>query len=258
VNKLLEVFRNSSLDDYAKLINESIVKREILVLIGKCSVDYTGRGESRLTDGDRVLIIKSDGSVQIHRPEGYKPVNWQPQTSVIEARVVDNKLVLTAIRDKPREILNVVFNEIYLLIRGRLTDNGEFVMYLNESDIRDLIYVNPWLIEDGLHIIGKEKDLGVGAVDLIGVDNKGKAVLIEVKRITASREAALQLYKYVEKYAKLTGAQPRGILVAPSFTTQALDTLKRLNLEYRELDLKKLWLLKKRNMGGKCGLDQLL
>lgn len=255
---LIRVFSNKSLSDYANLINESIARRELIVVIGSCEVDYTGRGESKLTDGDRIVIIKSDGSIQIHRPEGYRPVNWQPDTSFIEARLTEEKLVLTAIRDKPREILNITFNKIYLLIKGKLIDKGEFIMYLNESDIRDLIFFNPWLVEKGLRITGREKDVGAGAVDLIGVDSEGRPVLIEIKRATATRESVLQLYRYVEGFTKLTGSTPRGVLIAPSFTTQALDALIRLNLEYREVDLKKLWLLKKKESIKNLSLDEFV
>lgn len=255
---LIHVSTNNTLEEYAKLINDSTARKELIIIIGNCSVDYTGRGESRLTNGDRALLIKSDGSIQIHRPEGYRPINWQPETSYIEARVAGDTLVLTAIRDKPREILNIVFKKIYLVITGRLIDRGEFIMYMNESDIRDLIYKNPWLIERDLRITSKEKDLGVGSVDLVGIDRDGKPVLIEIKRTTATRDAALQLYRYVEGYARKTGSHPRGVLVAPSFTTQALDTLARLKLEFRELDLKRLWQLKKKELGRGTSLDRFV
>lgn len=133
-------------------------------------------------------------------------------------------------------------------------------MYMNESDIRDLLYDNPSLIEKDLRVVSKEKDLGVGVVDLIGIDSSGNPVLIEVKRTTATKDAVLQLYGYVKRYEELTGRVPRGVLVAPSVSTQALDSLNRLKLEFCGIDLKKLWRIKrtKYDRGRRVGLDSFI
>lgn len=248
---MINVYTNLSVDEYLAKINNALSRGELLIIIGNCTVDYTGRGESKLTDGDRVVIVKNDGAVIIHRPFGYKPVNWQPGSSLIEARRHGDYVVLTAIRDKPREILNVSFRMIYLLIVSKLVDQGEFVMYMSESEIRDILYKNPDLIERGLRVVSKEKDLGMGVVDLIAIDSHENPVLIEIKRTTATKDAVLQLYSYVKRYEELTGRVPRGILVAPSVSAQALDSLSRLKLEFREIDLKKLWKLRKTNDRGR-------
>lgn len=239
--------------DFNKLNNEIIVNelkkaiamKELIIIIGNCTVDYIGRSESKLTEGDRLVIIKQNGALIIHRPDGYLPVNWQPETSVIEIKNIGDKIVLTAVRNQPREIVNVYFNKIYNYLHYKLIDHGEFVKYLDESTMRDLLFENPDLIEKGLRIIEKEKQIEYGSIDLFGVDKNGKPVIIELKRVTATREAVHQLFNYVKNYMNKTSVKPRGILVAPSFTVSAIETLGKLGLEWREVDLRKLWSLKK-------------
>lgn len=243
---LLKVLSNlNTLDDIVNELRKAIVNKELIIIIGNCSVDYVGRSESRLTEGDRLVIIKQNGALIIHRPEGYSPVNWQPETSIIEVKSTGDKLVLTAIRDKPREIVNVYFSKIHTVIHGKLVDYGEFVKYLDELTMRDLLFENSDLIEKGLKIIEKEKQVDQGSIDLFGYDQRGKPVIIELKRVTATREAVYQLYSYVQSYVEKTSVKPRGILVAPSFTASAIEALSKLGLEWREIDLKKLWSLKR-------------
>ena len=62
-------------------IREAIRSKRLLIVVGRMEVSYAGRASSILGSGDRVLMIKPDGSVLIHRPMGYEPVNWQPPGS---------------------------------------------------------------------------------------------------------------------------------------------------------------------------------
>jgi len=242
---LLKVVKDSDPKSMLEAIREAIAKKYVLIIVGECSVDYIGRGESKLTMGDRMVVVKEDGALLIHRPYGYSPVNWQPSTIVIEVKEHDGRIVLTAVRDKPRETLLIAFNKIYIVVYGKLSDHGEFVMYMDEHDMRDILFEHPELIEDGLRIIEKEKDIGIGSIDLFGVDAENRPVIIELKRTSAGREAVHQLYGYVKAYKDKTGVLPRGILVAPSLTSSAIEALNKLKLEWREIDLRKLWKYRK-------------
>lgn len=59
-----------------RVVKEELSQRKTLLLIGSCWVDYKGRANSRLELGERVVMIKEDGSVLVHRPSGYEAVNW--------------------------------------------------------------------------------------------------------------------------------------------------------------------------------------
>lgn len=224
------------------VLKKALISRHLVVILGECRVDYEGRGASRLEPGERLVVIKGDGSVLVHRPSGYSPVNWQPPGSIVEVTSRQGLgLIIHVVREKPREFLTIVFTRIDTLISAKMTDIGEFTMYLGENEIRDILVENPELIEKGLRIIGVEKQIGDGYVDIYAEDSEGRRVLIELKRITATREAVLQLYRYIERYRNEYNQIPRGIIIAPAFSPSALEAITRLGLEYKSIDLKQLW-----------------
>jgi RecB family endonuclease NucS len=236
--KLLESPRLEELVNYIKTALNS---KSTVLLIGECRVDYEGRASSRLEPGERLVIIKQDGAILVHRPTGYSPVNWQPSTSIIEVIYKEGVgLVIHALRDRPREYLTIVFTRINIFFAGKLVDAGNFTMYIDEKEMRDILANNPLLIEDGLRVIAVEKPVGDGFVDIYAIDKDNRHVLIELKRVTATREAVLQLFKYVEAYKNEFGEKPRGILIAPAFSPSALETALNLDLEYKYIDLKKV------------------
>jgi len=223
----------------AKIIREGIANRKVVLIVGRCSVDYSGRASSRLEPGDRLIIIKEDGSVLVHRPKGYEPVNWQPPPCLFETHVDEDVLVVRAIRQRPRESLRMRFSRIYLLSVMDLTDSGEFSLYASEEDMQRAILVRPSIVEEGLKLITYEKKVEPGFIDLYGVDKDGRMVVIEIKRKTAGKEAAIQLARYVESVKKAVNREVRGILVAPRLAKGVQRTLISLGLDFKPLDPKR-------------------
>jgi len=253
----LRTYSSGNLEEFVEVLRSAVARKSLIVVFGECRVDYEGRAASRLEVGERIVIIKQDGALLVHRPQGYSPVNWQPSTSIIEVTYKPSiGLVIHAVRDKPREYVTIVFTRIDLIVTGELIDHADFTMYLEERDMRDILVENPWIIEDGLRVLEVEKPVGDGYVDIYAVDKSNRRVLVELKRITATREAALQLYMYIEEYRKEYSETPRGILVAPSFAPTALETLTRLGLEYKYVDLKKMWELYKKKITRKTTLEE--
>ena len=77
-------------------------------------------------------------------------------------------------------------------------------------------FLKPELLEEGFKPISWEKKVEPGFVDIYGEDKNGKLVIVEVKRKTASKEAALQLAKYVEPIKAKVNREVRAVLAAPS------------------------------------------
>ena len=128
--KHILILKNPEIDQkIERSIKEALAQRRILLLIGNCWVDYKGRASSRLEPGERVVIIKEDGSVLVHRSSGYEAVNWQPPGCVFQSRVENGVLQINAVRRKPSESLRIYFNLIYLLSAMKLKDAGEFSLH---------------------------------------------------------------------------------------------------------------------------------
>ena len=221
------------------LVRKAISAQRNIILVGNCRVDYRGRASSKLEIGERILIVKEDGSVMVHRSRGYDPVNWQPPGCVFHSALHNNDLMFKAIRQKPREVLTVFFDHIMLLYVAHLVDEGEFSLYATEEDMRKAILLNPSLIEEGLKPISYEKKVEPGFIDVYGIDQSGRMVVIEIKRKRAGKDAALQLAKYVESLRSLVSREIRGILVAPQISKGVQELLVMLKLDFKLLDPKK-------------------
>ena len=237
--KPLIALENPIVETAAKIVSEALSERKAVFLVGNCWVDYRGRASSKLKPGERIVIIKEDGSVLVHRPTGYEPVNWQPPGCLFQTSVVENVLQIRAIHRRPSESVGIFFDRVYLVSTLSLIDRGEFSLYASEEDMQKAILLKPEIIEKGFKPITYEKKVEPGFVDVYGTDKDGKFVVIEIKRKTAGREAALQLAKYVESVRSMVNREVRGMLVAPSIAKGVQRLLATLKLDFRPLDPKK-------------------
>lgn len=220
------------------LIKKAFAQRRTLVVAGNCHVHYAGRANSTLEYGERLLIIKSDGSLLVHRPTGYEPVNWQPSGSVFHVEVKGDTLEVHGVRQKPREIVKVDFTEILMVSALSLADSGQFLLHASEDDMHHAILLKPQLLEEGFKPISWEKHVEPGFVDIYGEDKDGKLVIVEVKRRTASKENVLQLAKYIEPIKAKTHRPVRAILAAPNLAKDVQRLLVSMGLEFKAVDPK--------------------
>jgi RecB family endonuclease NucS len=232
----LSLYQNPSLNEAAKIFENAFPKNEVLIALGNCRVDYEGRASSTLDWGERIFITKADGSVLVHRPSGYEPVNWQPSKCLFRVELTkDGKLRVRAVRRQPKEVLDVYFDRIYLIVVSNLVDDGKFYLHVSEEQMRDAVLTQPSIIEYGFKPIEFEKKVKPGFIDVYGMDRNGNLVVVEIKRNPAGKEAVLQLKRYMEAVQSQTGSPVRGIVAGPSLRRGAQTLLAALNLEFKPL-----------------------
>lgn len=266
---MTETLIEPSINEVADFIRKGIEKHRVLLIVGNCCVEYKGRASSKLGPGERIVIIKEDGALLIHRPKGYEPVNWMPGQDVIytvkklspneikktywfkrtvnwqppgcvfHVHAEDGVLQIRAVRRKPAESVKVFFDRIHLVSALSLVDAGEFSLYASEEDMQKAILLEPSLVEEGFKPISYEKRVKPGFVDVYGVDKDGNLVVVEIKRRTASSEAVLQLAKYVDAIKGKADREVRGILVAPDIARGVQRLLATLGLDFKSLNPKK-------------------
>ena len=237
-SKPLTVLVNPTIDKAENAAREALFQHRMLLAVGKCWVHYNGRAKSKLEPGERVLIIKEDGSLLVHRSVGYEPVNWQPPGCIFHTQTKDSLLEIHAVRQKPPESVRVFFERVDLMSVLELLDSGEFSLYASEEDMHKAILVNPSLLEEGFNPISYEKKVEPGFVDIYGEDKNGRLVVVEVKRKTAGKQAAIQLAKYVDAIKERADRKVRGILVAPDIAKDVQKLLENLGIEFKRLDPK--------------------
>jgi endonuclease len=223
-------------DELAAFLDEYLRRGDCLVqVVSECEVLYSGRAASVAEAGDYLVIVKQDGSVQVHGHRSVKPVNWQPHTDDIFVGVEDGVAVMRAERFNPGEMVRVAFLAPALAQAFELRESGGFVLMGSEAEMQQALARHPELIEPGLEVLHRELPTDVGGIDLFARDADGALVVVELKRSKANQEAVHQLGRYVQSVRRLGSERVRGILAAPAATAPALNQLGTLGLEFREI-----------------------
>lgn len=217
--------------------HQSTPDKTLLLIIGKCMIDYCGRARSLLDWGERIVLIKQDGTILVHRPNMREPVNWQSPGTKINFSRKDDQLIIKSHHNRPPEKMKIVFKHLQLVLTTSLNDKAPLVISGMETDVVNQILNNPEIIEEGLRISKREKQVKTGMIDLFGYDKHHTPVVIEVKRSVASISAVQQLRMYINDIKNNVKEAPvRGILCAPRIPTMVKKLLSDYNLEWKEVE----------------------
>lgn len=219
-------------------LEDAFRRGDLITAFGRCTVEYDGRASSSLGPGDRLLILKPDGSALVHTDEKRTPVNWQPPGCDHFASVRDGRLRVRSVRRSPEELLDVRFDRVHHLTAYDVMDSDELDLQGSEADLKEHVVTTPGRIDPGFDPISTERETAAGPVDVFGEDEMGRPVAVELKRRRVGPDAVGQLRRYVDALEREFGddAGVRGILVAPSVTDRAAALLDRHGLGFVALD----------------------
>ncbi|MGN1363258.1 MAG: endonuclease NucS [Methanobrevibacter sp.] len=226
-------------------IEEGLRKRATISLYTYCKVEYEGRALSQLNYGERLIIIKPDGSFLIHQNKKVEPVNWQPPKSRTKVYIKNNKLFLESNRRTPRERLEVEINNIETGTYAILEDYEELEQAGYEKDMGDMIMKNPHIIEEGFKPTAREYSVNSGFIDILGKDKDGNLMILELKSRKIGVSAVKQIRRYVEDLKNTENREfktsddkkkIRGILVAPKIDNDAKEMIEEENFEFVECE----------------------
>lgn len=217
------------MNKYIDRFNQARKKRKTVTISCKCRVIYSGRAESELELGDRILLIKRDGTILIHQPTGNKPVNYmKPGTTSKMKKEEDNeKIILEGEDVGNKEKIKVFIKEIHFMEEKRLDDGKDIIVSGTEEDMVDMLLEEPDKIEEGFKPVSQEEQTKFGFIDILGVDKEGVMTVVECKRFSAGLSTVQQLRRYVEKIESSKGIDEiRGIVAAPRITDNAESMLE--------------------------------
>lgn len=230
----METIPNPDRTKAYKALSKAIADSKFFTVVGRCTVDYKGRAASRLGAGERMLMVKEDRSVTIHKKDRHAPVNYQ--TAGCELSVSEGAEGLVLISRKSGEFLTAKFSDIKFIGVFPMDDKEDLSLVGTEKDLSDLLRAEPELIEEGLTSLELEKNVRTGGIDIYAKDKTGNLVVIELKRRTAGLDAVTQLNRYVQEIKRLKKEKVRGILCAPGLTPNAREMLASEGLEFIPLD----------------------
>ena len=163
------------------------------LVIARCSVDYVGRLTAHLPEAMRLILVKADGSVQIHSDGGsYKPLNWMsPPCKVTEE---EGRWSVTG---KGGEALTITISEVISDTSADLGTEPGLVKDGVEAHLQELLAAQLDLLGDGWRLVRREYPTPIGPVDIMCRDAAGHSVAIEIKR-RGEIDGVEQLTRYLD------------------------------------------------------------
>ncbi|MDO8628251.1 MAG: endonuclease NucS [Nanoarchaeota archaeon] len=224
------------MQDFVAWFRNWVNTGSLLVFAANCEVRYSGRAESFLPRGDRLVMIKPDNSVHVHQPSGNMPVNHMREGSQHVVEELDGSFVVRSSHAVNKEELLIHLFKVYFFQEQLLDDGKKVVVAGTEEDMSNMIYDHPEVIEEGFKPLSREEHTKYGFIDVFGYDADNNLVVIECKRQTADLHAVTQLRRYVEKVKASKGlAVVRGILAAPEISVNAKKMLEDWGFGWRRL-----------------------
>jgi len=218
-------------------INRDIEQRKVIFLLCNCSIEYSGRSRSAIGIGHRMIIIKKDSTLIVHSVTGFKPVNWMNAPTETVAGMEGEDLILHSQRTKkPFEEMKVrVMDVVDYSSYTDVVDNEKLDLTHTEQDMQDYLAKNPTLVHPDFRLISTEHQTPLGYIDLYGkIGDTYTAVELKVDR--AGLPAALQIKRYTEWLERYIG-KAHGILIAPGITPNALQILKKEDIEFKKMSI---------------------
>ncbi len=198
------------------------------LVIARCQVDYAGRLTAHLPMANRLILIKSDGSVSIHSDDrAFKPLNWMsPPCTLRESVNEEGMIEWTVAAQKIDGTLRILIEEIMhdsaheLGIDPGLQKDGV------EKHLQELLAEHPSTMADGMSLVRREFMTAIGPVDLLCKDIAGRSVAVEIKR-RGEIDGVEQLTRYLELMNRDPHLAPvRGIFAAQEIKPQARTLAK--------------------------------
>jgi len=166
---------------------------DVRLVIARCSVDYVGRLTAHLPEALRLILVKADGSVQVHSDGGsYKPLNWMsPPCKVTE------EPGRWSVTGKGGETLTIMISEVLSDTSAELGAEPGLVKDGVEAHLQELLAAQLDLLGDGWRLVRREYPTPIGPVDIMCRDSAGHSVAIEIKR-RGEIDGVEQLTRYLD------------------------------------------------------------
>src|SRR3978361_2022436 len=140
-----------------------VTSPSVRLVIARCSVDYIGRLTAHLPMATRLLLVKADGPVSIHADDrAYKPLNWMSPPCSLE-----EEEGLWRVTNKAGEQLVITLEEVHSDSSHHLGIDPGLVKDGVEAHLQALLAEHCDAMGDGLSLVRREYETGIGPVDLL-------------------------------------------------------------------------------------------
>lgn len=195
------------------------------LMIAHCSIEYSGRLSTHLSQATRLLMFKADGTFMVWSDYGgqsVKPLNWMTPPTAVEEE--DGRIVVRKHAGASEDRVEVTLHEVLSDVTHEMgSPEADHALAKDgvEAHLQELLAEAPEWCGEGFRLVRREWPTDIGPVDLMCRDAADGWVAVEVKRV-AGIEAVEQLTRYLERIRRDPAfAGCRGVLVAQSIKPQA-------------------------------------
>jgi RecB family endonuclease NucS len=208
----------------------------VRLIVARCEVTYTGRLTAFLPESTRLLIVKADGSVQVHADAGgFKPLNWMTPPVVIEED--GDRIVVRKRAGRTEDRLEIRLVEVLSDVEHEMGEAAALEKDGVERDLQLELAEQPEAVEEGLRLVRREWSTDIGPVDLMCRDADDGWVAVEIKRV-ATIDAVEQLTRYLARIREDPAmAEITGVLAAQQIKPQARVLAESRGIRCVEVDL---------------------
>ncbi len=209
---------------------------DVRLIVARCEVRYTGRLNAFLPESTRLVMLKADGSVQVHADAGgFKPLNWMTPPVVTEQD--GDTIVVRKRAGRSEDRLEIHLIEVLSDVEHEMGEAAGLEKDGVERDLQEELAASPESIAEGLRLVRREWPTEIGPVDLMCRDEDDGWVAVEVKRV-GTIDAVEQLSRYLE-YIRLDPAKAEceGILAAEQLKPQAVTLAESRGIRCAQVDL---------------------
>jgi endonuclease len=193
------------------------------LVIARCSVDYSGRLDAHLPMANRLILMKSDGSVSIHADDrAYKPLNWMSPPCRTTIDTDDAGIgTWTVTHTKTGDQLVITLDEVMHDSEHELGVDPGLQKDGVEAHLQKLLAEHIQTLGDGWSLVRREYGTAIGPVDILARDASGATVAIEIKR-RGDIDGVEQLTRYLELLNRDPLLSPvQGVFAAQEIKPQA-------------------------------------
>ncbi|MQA59978.1 MAG: endonuclease NucS [Actinophytocola sp.] len=194
----------------------------VRLVLARCQVDYAGRLTAHLPMANRLLLVKSDGSVSVHSDDrAYKPLNWMSPPCWLTEDDGENGGAVWTVQNKAGEKLVITIEQVLHDLAHELGAEPGLVKDGVEAHLQELLAEHIVTLGDGYSLVRREFPTAIGPVDILARDAEGIAVAVEIKR-RGEIDGVEQLTRYLELLNRDPLLAPvRGVFAAQIIKPQA-------------------------------------
>src|SRR3989338_6015960 len=119
--------------DLSEKMRGALNRKETITISARCSVRYSGRAESFLEEGDRIIIIKQDGSMFVHQPEGLNPVNYMKEGSDHSIVLGGDFLKIDSANIPKKEFMYTLITRVHAFFSQKMEYAEKIILAGNEK-----------------------------------------------------------------------------------------------------------------------------